>query len=84
MPLVDTIWDLPDDPNGNVQHIAEHGVTPLDVKWVLNHPEHHQTSRSSGRPMVFGRTPSGETIAVVYEEIDAGTVYPVTAYTVEE
>ena len=26
MPLVDAIWDLPDDPHGNVQHIAEHGL----------------------------------------------------------
>ena len=32
----------------------------------------------------FGRTPSGETIAVIYEEIDDSTVYPVTAYEVEE
>ena len=30
MPLIDAIWDLPDDPDGNVQHIAEHGLTPID------------------------------------------------------
>lgn len=41
-------------------------------------------SRSSSRPMVFGRTPSGEEIVVVYDEIDNSTVYPVTAYPVEE
>ncbi len=84
MPLIDAIWDLSDDPNGNVQHIAEHGITPLDVEHVLNNPDRHATSRSSGRPVVFGQTPSGETIAVIYEEIDDGTVYPVTAYEVEE
>jgi hypothetical protein len=33
---------------------------------------------------VFGETPSGETIVVVYEEIDDDSVYPVTAYPVEE
>jgi hypothetical protein len=33
--------------------------------------------------MVFGKTPSGESIVVVYEEIDASTVYPITAYPVE-
>jgi len=84
MPLIDAIWDLPDDPDGNVQHIAEHGLTPIDVEYVLNHPKRRQTSRSSGRPIVFGFTPSGETIAVVVEEIDEGTVYPVTAYPVED
>ena len=84
MPLIDAIWDLPDDPDGNVQHIAEHGLTPIDVEYVLNHPKRRQTSRSSGHPIVFGFTPSGETIAVVVEEIDEGTVYPVTAYPVED
>lgn len=53
MPLIDTIWDLPDDPHGNVQHIAEHGITPLDVEHVLNNPDRRETSRSSGMPMVF-------------------------------
>ena len=84
MPLIDAIWDLPDDPGGNVQHIAEHGLTPIDVEYVLNHPQPRRTSRSSGRPMVFGLTPSRETIAVVFEEIDDSTVYPITAYLVKE
>ena len=67
-----------------MQHIAEHGVTPIDVEYVLNNPQRRQTSRSSGRPIVFGYTPSGEYIAVVFEEIDTTTVYPITAYPVEE
>lgn len=84
MPLIDIVWDLPDDPDGNVWHIAEHGLMPADVEHVLNHPRKRGTSRASGRPMVFGRTPDGESIAVVYEDIDSSTVYPVTAYPVEE
>lgn len=84
MPVVDAIWDLPDDPDGNVQHIAEHGLTPLDVEHVLNNPERQDVSRSSGRPIVYGHTPSDEYIVVVYEEIDESTVYPVTAYPLEE
>lgn len=80
MPVIDVIWDLPDDPDGNVQHIAEHGLVPSDVEYVLNHPKRRAKSRSSNRPMVFGRTPSGEEIAVIYEEVDDSTVYPVTAY----
>ncbi|MGE3242336.1 MAG: hypothetical protein AB7G28_21210 [Pirellulales bacterium] len=84
MPWFDVVWDLPDDPNGNVQHIAEHGLTPPDIEYVLNNPRRRVVSRSSGRPMVFGRTPSGEEIVVVYDELDDSTVYPVTAYQVEE
>jgi hypothetical protein len=83
MPVIDIIWDLPDDPNGNVQHIAEHGLVPSDVEYVLKHPKKRAKSRSSGRPITFGRTPSGEDIAVVYDEIDNSTYYPVTAYVIE-
>ena len=35
-------------------------------------------------PIVYGFTPSGESIVVIYDEIDESTVYPVTAYPVEE
>jgi hypothetical protein len=84
MPVIDVLRDLPDDPDGNIQHIAEHGLTPLDVEHVLNHPARRGSSRSSDRPSVFGLTPSGELIAVMYEEIDVGVIYPVTAYPVEE
>jgi len=84
MPVIDIVWDLPDDPDGSVQHIAEHGLVPSDVEHVLKHPKRRSKSRSSDRPIVFGRTPTGENIAVVYEEIDDSTVYPITAYEVEE
>jgi len=84
MPVIDIIWDLPDEPDGNVQHIAQHGLVPSDVEHVLNHPKRRAKSRSSGRPIVFGWTPVGENIAVIYEEIDESTVYPITAYPVEE
>jgi len=83
MPVIDIIWDLPDDPDGNVQHIAQHGLVPSEVEYVLNQPKRRAKSRSSGRPMVFGRTPAGENIVVIYEVIDDSTVYPVTAYPVE-
>lgn len=77
------IWDLDEDPNGNVQHIAEHDVTKEEVEEVLDHPEGIDKSRSSGRPIAFGETSTGRIIAVVYDQIDADTVYPVTAYEVE-
>ena len=45
MGFATAIWDLDDDPEGNVQHIAERGLTK--------------------------------------DEVDEGTVYPVTAYEVQ-
>ena len=76
------IWD--EDEGGNVEHIAEHGFDPEDVDHVLRNPESRSFSKSSDRPCVFGYTPDGEYIIVIYEEIDEHTVYPVTAYEVDE
>ena len=83
MPYLEIIWDLDDDPDGNVAHIADHGITKDEVAEVLNNPTGTEASRSSGRPICFGLTSTGRMIAVVFEEIDANTVYPVTAYEIE-
>lgn len=83
MPWVDLVWDLDDDPDGNVQHIAQHGVTKDEVEEVLTAPSGYDHSDSSGRPIAFGMTSTGKMLVVVYEEIEAGVVYPVTAYEVE-
>ena len=47
-------------------------------------PVKHGTSAVADALMIFGCTPSGEYIAVVYEELDEDTVYPVTAFPIEE
>jgi uncharacterized DUF497 family protein len=75
-------WDLDDDPDGNVQHIAQHGVTKEEVEEVFENATDADVSRSSGRPVVFGDTSTGKHLMIAYEEIDADTVYPVTAYEV--
>jgi uncharacterized DUF497 family protein len=77
------LWDLDDDPEGNVQHILLHGITKEEVEEVLERSEATEISRSSGRPIAFGETRTGRLIVVVYEQIDDDTVYPVTAYEVE-
>ncbi len=41
-------------------------------------------SKASGRPMAFGYTESGAYIGVVYEEVDENSVYPVTAFELDE
>ena len=78
------IWDLDDDPDGNVQHIAEHDLTKEKVEDVLADPEGRGTGRSSGLPVAFGTTFTGRYIAVVFQEVDADTAKPVTAYDLEE
>ena len=82
MPFDSVVWDLDDDPEGNVQHCAQHGVSKDEVEDVLQNAIDHDVSRSSGRPMVFGDTSTGRHLVVVYEEIDEYAVYPVTAYDV--
>jgi hypothetical protein len=78
------IWDEDDNPDGNVQHIAEHGLTIEDVEYVLEHPTEEGTSRSTRRPCCFGYTPGGDYIIVIYDQIDDATIYPVTAFEVAE
>ena len=82
MPYSGIIWDLDDDPEGNVQHCADHGVSKEEVEEVLQNATDADVSRSSNRPVVFGDTSSGRHLMVVYDEVDENTVYPVTAYEV--
>jgi hypothetical protein len=84
MAAIEVIWDLDDDPDGNVMHIAEHGVTQDEVVEVLRAPLGQESSRSSGRPIAFGLTSTGKLLAVIYELVEQDVYYPVTAYEVEE
>lgn len=85
--MILVIWDLEDDPLGNVRHIAEHDVTPDEVEETLN-DRHSRTaySESSGRPITFGWTSEGRHLAVVWELVEEEplTVYPITAYPTPE
>ena len=79
------VWDLDGDPDGNVQHIAEHGIGIEEVEEVLYAAEEVIASQSSGRPITFGETTTGKYIAVVFEVVEDEplAVYPVTAYETE-
>ncbi len=85
--MIQFIWDLQDDPLGNIRHIAEHNVTPDEVEEILN-DRHSRTaySQSSGRPITFGWTSEGRHLAVVWELVEEEPlrVYPVTAYPAPE
>lgn len=84
MRFVSILWDEDDEPDGNVRHIAEHGLLIEDVEFVLENPASESASGSSGRPCCFGYTPGGEYIIVIYEQVDEDMIYPVTAYEVPE
>jgi len=73
-------WDLDEDPAGNVQHIADHGLTKEDAEHALEHGIPAEPSRSSGLPLVFGPAIDGRVIAVIFEIVDDETVCPITAY----
>lgn len=82
MPRVEVIWV--DGPDGNVEHLAEHGISPEEAQDVLANSISTSQSRGSGRPIAFGYTRHGRKLAVVYERIDKITVYPITAFDVED
>ena len=76
------VWDLDDDPDGNVTHCAEHDVAKDEVEEVFENASDADVSRASGRPVVFGDTNSGRHVKVVFEIIDSDMIYPITAYDV--
>jgi hypothetical protein len=74
-------------PDGNVEHVAEHGLSPEEVEEVLlNDALPTYFSKSSGRPCKFGHTSTGKYIVVIWDELvdDPRMIYPVTAYEVAE
>lgn len=79
MPFWFCLWD-----DENVQHLAEHGVTPEEFEEIVADPDSQSTSRTTGRPIAFGFTSAGRYLACVFEMVDEVTIYPITAYDPEE
>lgn len=68
-------WDEPDEPEGNVSHLARHGITPPEVERVVRDPRNSvERSRSSTYPITFGRTRGGKFIAVVWSAVGTNPV----------
>ena len=82
MPWKDIVWNHDDD--GNVEHITENGLSIGDVEYVVMNAQEFGMSHASGRPILLGYTEGGEYVCVVYEEVDDVTIYPVTAYILED
>lgn len=67
-----------------IEHLTEHGISQDDFEQVTCNPVSKGLSRSSGLPAVWGYTDDGRYVIAIYEEIDADTILPVTAYEVPE
>ncbi len=80
-------WDDDDDPDGNVRHIAVHGVTPTEAEDAILDPRRVQgTVRSSTdepRQAIIGMTPNGRILCVVYKDRE-GAVYVITAFPADD
>ncbi len=63
-----------------IAHIAEHGVTPEEVEYVIQNPESTGFSRTSGAYLAEGEAENGKYIIVIYDMIDEITAIPITAY----
>lgn len=87
MSAIHIVWDLEDEVEGNLQHIAEHGVGPDEVEQLIHGSLSNTTaSKSSGERITFGYTDEGRYLAVVWEHVldDPLTIYPITAYDAPE
>lgn len=79
MPYYRFLWN-----DENIDHLAQHGITPAEFESVVENPEDQDVSWSTGLPVAFGYTDDGRYIIAVYELLDDWTVNPVTAYEVSE
>jgi hypothetical protein len=68
----------------NEQHVADAFVNREEFEEVVMSPDRVDSSRSSGRFVAFGTTSTGKYIACVYDLLDADTIYPVTAFELED
>lgn len=83
MEYLSIVWD--DSEGGNVEHIAQHGLTQDEVEHVLCDPRStFDRSAATGKPIAFGYTSTGRYILVAFQEVDEWTVKPITAYEVPE
>lgn len=79
MPYYDFVWSAE-----LIEHLADNGISQDDFEQIVCSPTRKGYSRSSGLPAAWGYASDGRYILAVFEELDAVTVLPVTAYEVPE
>jgi hypothetical protein len=78
--MIRYLWGF--EPEGNVEHIAEHGLTTEDWEYAFENHYDEQVGRSSGRLVRFAFLGSRRYM-VSFDWIDETTVLPITGYEVE-
>ncbi len=64
----------------NTEHIAEHGVTPDEAEWIVNHAGTPYPRRAGkGRYLAVGQTFGGDYLQVVYVLDPTDTVFVIHA-----
>ncbi|MBI4296709.1 MAG: BrnT family toxin [Chloroflexi bacterium] len=71
-------WD-----DENVQHIAQHGVSPVEVEDVC-FGSHLSQKEGDQRYILAGQSAGGRYLNVVIKRIGVGTFRPVTAFDMSE
>jgi hypothetical protein len=75
MPYYEFFW-----LDETIEHLAEHGVEPVEFEEVVSAPDTIGESRSSGRPCCWGETSDGRYLFCVFEKLDELTILPITAF----
>jgi uncharacterized DUF497 family protein len=68
---------------GNIQHIAQNGITMEEFEFILtDHRSRRGRSRSSARNTAWGTLPDGRQVIIVFdiESTNLLAIRPVTAY----
>ena len=86
--MIDAIvaWDAEDDPDGNVQHIIEHGITMEEVEEVLLNENNPVGESLFGTTANLRKDFDGQHITVVWEQAldNPMVIRPITAYETAE
>ena len=58
----------------------------MELKYhgTVEDPHAFDRSRPTGRHIAIGETSTGRTLIVIFDELDDSTIYPITAYELEE
>jgi uncharacterized DUF497 family protein len=64
----------------NIEHIAEHGVSPEEAEWVVEHARRpYPNAREDGKRLVVGRGHGDRWVQVVYIYDPEDVVYVIHA-----
>jgi len=73
------IWD-----DWNLEHIAEHGVTPEEVKEACYSKQCWNRRGRKGRRYILGQTEDGRYLSIILASREGGAFYTITARDMDE